>query len=271
MAFADYDAYLAALRLNSAADFQMSGNAATAVARFSNLSRLFVPAPAAPTASVALDKDSVQAMNGTVPNAGAGQLSILAARLNPSGTSGVAVMLVDILNISGGLDATSTAAQTTNLPTAALTRYTSGVGVHAALVVHTQLGTAATTFTCSYTNQAGTPGQVSLASPIGGTGFREVGFLARIPLAAGDTGIRAVASVTLAASTTTIGNFGVILYKPLALILANDVEGANVIDCVSSGRMVGQLNEVLDDACLSCFGIMAANQAITGSILLGEA
>jgi hypothetical protein len=272
VAFADYDAYLAALRANTAADFQMSGATVSQTqTRFQNLSRLFVPSPGVPTASAALDKDTLFAMNGSVPNAGAGRLSILGARLNPSGTSGVAVMMVDMLNISGGLDATSTAAQTTNLPTAALTRYTSGDGVHAALVVHAIVGTSATTFTVSYTNQAGTSGRISTASQIGATGFRELGALLRIPLEAGDTGIRSVESVTLTATTGTIGNFGVILYKPLAFMLANDVEGANVIDCVSTGRMVGQLNEVLDDACLSVFGVMPAVQAISGVIVLGEA
>jgi len=272
MALADYDAYLDALRLNSAADFQMSGATVTQTqTRFQNLARLFVPAPAAPTASVALDKDSAYSINGSVPNAGAGRLSILAARLNPSATGGVAAMLVDILNMSGGLDGTVTTAQTTNLPTAALTRYTSGVGVHAALIVHAIVGTSATTFTVNYTNQAGTAGRVSPASQIGATGFRELGTLLRIPLADGDTGIRSIQSVTLAGTTSTAGNFGVVLYRPLALLLANDVEGANIIDCVSSGRMVGQLNEVLDDACVSMFAVMPVVQSVSGTILLGEA
>jgi hypothetical protein len=48
------------------------------------------------------------------------------------------------------------------------------------------------------------------------------------------------------------------------------VEGANIIDCVSTGRMAGQFNEVLDDACLSVFAIMPTQQAVSGAILLGE-
>lgn len=272
MAFADYDAYLNALKANIAADWQMSATSVPA-ARFGNYTPNFVPSiGSAPTTSVALDKNDGRAINGLVSNAGSGRLSILAGRMNPSGIGGIAVMLVDILNISGGLDGTITTAQTTNLPTAALTRYTSGVGVQAALCVHTVVGTTGTTATVSYTNEAGTPGRTSTAVPFGAVGFREVGSLIRIPLQAGDTGIQSVESVKLAATTGTIGNFGVLLYRPLAMMFVNDVEGANVIDCVSSGRMVGQFAEVLDDACLSVFGLQAASsQAVSGFVLLGEA
>lgn len=271
MPFADVDAYIAAMRANAAADFQMSASTGVATPRFANLSLLFVPAPVTPTTSVAQDVTSNRAINGAIANAGSGRLSILGGRINPGGIGGVALMLVDILNISGGLDATVATAQTTNLPTAALTRYTSGEGVHAALVVHSSVGNTATTATVSYTNQAGTSGRTSTAVVFGGTGFREIGSLIRIPLQAGDTGVQSVESVTLAATSGTAGNFGVLLYKPLAFMFANDFEGANVIDCVSSGRMVGQLNEVLDDACLSGFAVMAQAQAVTGSVILGEA
>jgi len=271
MGFTDFDAYITALRLNSAADFQQSAQAGFAVARFGDLSRTFVPAPAVPTASVALNKTSDRAINGQIPDAGSGRLSILAGRVNPAVNAGVALMLVDMLNISGGLNGTTTTAQTTNLPTAALPRYTSGEGVYAALMVHSPVGNTATTVTCSYTNQSGTPGRTTPAVQLGGTGNVAAGQLFRLPLAVGDTGMRSVESVTLAGSTAVAGNFGVVMFKPLAMMFANDVEGANVIDTVSSGRMVGQFNEVLDDACLSCFAVMATAQAVAGAILLGEA
>ena len=271
MAFADVDAYVAAARRNRVADFQMSANAGFAAGRLGNLSRQFLPAPALPTASVALDNTSDRAINGVVPNAGGGRQSILGGRINTSGLGGVVLMLVDMLTISGGLDATVTTAQTTNLPTAALPRYTSGVGVHAALVIHSQLGGTATTATVSYTNQANTAGRTSTAMNIGATGFREVGALLRIPLEAGDTGVRSVESVTLAATTSSAGNFGVVLYRPLAMLICNDVEGAHVHDCISSARMIGQCAEVLDDACLSLFAIMPVAQGASGAILLGEA
>lgn len=272
MAFANYDAYLTQYRANQGADFQMSASIASGqAARFLDCSRVLLPAPAVPTTSVAYNKSSDRAINTFVPDAGTGRLSILGARLNPSGLSGVAVMVVDILNMSGGLNATVTTPQTTNLPTAALTRYTNGEGVHAALLLYSGIGGTATTATVEYTNSAGTGSRVSTAVTFGGTPLNTAGILIRIPLQAGDTGIRSVESVTLAATTGTAGNFGVVLYKPIAWILANDVEGANIADCVSTGRVLGQFNEVEDDACLSIFAIFPSAQAVNGSIILGEA
>jgi hypothetical protein len=125
--------------------------------------------------------------------------------------------LFDRLSHQGGLSGTGSGAQTTNLPTAALTRYTTGLGVWAFLEIYTQVGTTATTVTMSYTNEAGTTGRTSIARPFGGTGNREVGRLLAMPLQSGDQGVRAVASVTLAGSTLTAGNFGVTLVKLLGV------------------------------------------------------
>jgi len=270
MAFADYSAYLTAYRANQSADFQMSAGIAQ-TGRMSDCSRLFVPAPAIPTASVAYNKNSDRAINSQVADGGSGRLSILGARLNPSGVGGCAMMIIDMLNMSGGLNATLTTPQTTNLPTAALTRYTDGEGVQAALIMHTNVGGTATTVTVEYTNSAGVGSRVSTAMVFGGSGQSSTGNLTRIPLQAGDTGIRSVEAVTLAGTTGIAGNFGVVLYKPLAWAFANDSEGANVTDCVSTGRMLGQFNEVLDDACLSIFAVMNTAQSASGAIILGEA
>ena len=272
MAFADYDAYLTALGLQDAAHFVTSAaNTSNAVARFYDFSRNLVPTPAIPTTSVAYNKDSDRAINTYIANAGAGRLSVLGGSFATSIGAATGFMLVDILNMSGGLDGTSIAAQNTNLPTAALTRYTNGQGVHAALIVHTTVGATATTVTCSYTNTAGTPGRTTTATLFGGSIYQTGGMMIRLPLQGGDTGVLSVESVTLAATTGTIGNFGVVLYKPLAMFAANDGEGNTLIDCVSTSRMVGQMNEVLDDACLSFFTMNIASQISTGTVLLGEA
>lgn len=270
MPFVNYDAYLTQYRANQGADFQMSA-AIAQVARMADCSRLFLPAPAIPTTSVAYNKNSDRAINTFVSDAGTGRLSILGARLNPSGASGVALIIVDILNMNGGLNATLPTPQTTNLPTAALTRYTDGEGVQVGLICHGNIGGTATTVTIEYTNSAGVGSRTSTAMLFGGSGQSSSGNLTRIPLQAGDTGVRSVQSVTLAATTGTAGNFGVVLYKPLAFAFANDVEGANVLENVSSGRVVGQFNEVLDDACLSIFAVMNTTQAVSGVVILGEA
>lgn len=269
MALADYEDYRTKLRENRFADFQMSNLFGTA-GRLCFASRVFLPTPAPPTTSVALDRTSDHSI-GPIPAVGSGRLTIMGARLNASGIGGQAVILVDMLNISGGLSGTVTTPQTTNLPTATLTRFTSGEGVMAGLCIFSNIGGTATTVTVSYTNQAGTPGRISTATVIGLTnGSNSAGRILPIPLAAGDTGVRSVESVTLAGTTGTAGNFGVCLFKPLAMLAMNDFQGAHVFDAVSTGGFVGALEEVHPDACLSIFGIGSVSQGVSGAIILAE-
>lgn len=164
-----------------------------------------------------------------------------------AGTHG-ALILIDRLSHQGGLDATvTTAGVTTNLPTSALTRYTTGAGVMAGIEIYTQIGTTATTITCAYTDQSGN-GSTSQPSVIGGTGNREVGRFIPINLEAGDTGVRAITSSTLLATTGTAGAFGYVLYKPLMIIPT--IPGTNVIvDAILGGG--GNIPEISDNACLS--------------------
>lgn len=202
-------------------------------------------------------------LNGFVgqQNAGSAALRLGKATLGISLVNSCWI-LCDRLSHQGGLVANVNTAQTTNLPTAALTRYTDGVGVWAAVEIYTQIGTVATTVTASYTNQAGTSGQTSDAVVIGGTSFREVGRLILLPLAAGDYGVRAVASVTLAADTTTAGNIGVTLFKPLIAYPMPqagqqfDFDPLTVLSCY--------MPEILDDACL--FWVVVPSSSSTGTL-----
>lgn len=126
-----------------------------------------------------------------------------------------AAMLIDRLSHQAGLDGTVTTEQTTNLPTAALPRYTSGVGVMAAIQIYTVLGATSVTVTIKYTNQAGTANQVSQPLVIPATVPAETFLI--FSLADGDTGVRSVEGLTLSASTLAAGNFGVVLFKPVAM------------------------------------------------------
>jgi len=270
VALADYDEYLAALKANQVADFQMIGNVGGRPQRLGAAWKSFLPAPVIPTASTA-ENSSSDISIGPIPSVGAGRLSILGGRMGTAGAAGVACILVDVLNESGGLSgAVAAGAQTTGLPTAALTRHTSGEGVMAAVVIHTSVGTTATTFTVSYTNQAGTSGRTSTATQIGATNFNGLGTLLMIPLAAGDTGVRSVQSVTLAASTGAAGNFGIVLFKPLAMMALNDVMSAIALDSVSSGGIIGALAEVQPDACLSVVVNQVTQQITNGAVILAE-
>lgn len=157
-----------------------------------------------------------------------------------------AIMLVDRLAHVGGLSGIVTTAQTVGFP--ALTRYTSGAGVWAAIEVYTAIGATGTTATISYTNTVPTAGRTSPAIVVGGTGFQNARTILPFGYASGDTGITAVASVTLAATTGTAGNFGVTLFKTLGWWPVN-----NSTPYQSRGTPVdlpGHVPAIPDDACL---------------------
>ncbi|RTK96145.1 MAG: hypothetical protein EKK64_04910 [Neisseriaceae bacterium] len=160
------------------------------------------------------------------------------------------LLLIDRLSHQGGLVANTTSPQTTNLPTAALTRYTNGHNVMAGVEILATLGSTVTTATVSYTNQNGTSGKTSKPFVIGGTNYFELNRILFIPLDDGDTGVRSVESVTLAADTTTAGNFGIFLFKVLAM--ANPTKdarySANTYNALLGGAC--HFEPILPGACL---------------------
>ena len=145
-------------------------------------------------------------------------------------TNGAAMIhLIDVLAWSAGLSGTSTAEQTTNLPTPSLTRYTgtASAGNRIALVCWTATGTTAANVTVKYTNQAGTANRttpsIAFFTGIGSYGLTaptadQIQF---VPFQQDDTGVRSIESVTLSASTGTAGNFGVMIYRPIAQVMCS--------------------------------------------------
>jgi hypothetical protein len=270
MALTDFDEYVAKLSENRVADFQMTGTAAR-IQRANAIWQQTLPTPATPTTSVALNKNSAQSIS-PIPAISTGILSMLGARISVGTFGAAGLIVVDLLNVNGGLSGTVTTAQTTNLPTAALTRYTTGEGVMAGIVIYTTVGTTGTTISINYTNQAGTSGRISTVTSFGGTGFREGNILIIIPLQAGDTGIRSIESVTVAATTGTAGNFGVCMFKPLAMISLESASGTMPLDAVSSGGIIGSLCEINPNACLTFVAIPAivTGQSIAAALILAE-
>jgi hypothetical protein len=266
MALTDFDEYVDKLKENRVADFS---TATIRIVRPNASWQSFNPTPATPTTSVALDKNSAQSIS-PIPAVSTGRLTMLGARISTSNYSAASMMVVDLLNVSGGLNGTLTTPQTTNLPTAALTRYTSGEGVMAGIVVYTIIGTTQTTVTISYTNSAGVSGRTSTATIIGGGFYREVGILIPIPLQGADKGFRSIESVTLAGTTGSAGNFGVCMFKPLAMISLESATGAMPLDSVSTGCIIGSLAEIHPDACLTVSAFTAVNFGITGALILAE-
>lgn len=132
--------------------------------------------------------------------------------LGGSALIGGRVLLEDRLLHIGGLSGTTTTAQTVG---GTLTRNTGGEGNQIWVEIYTAVGGTATTITASYTNQAGTSGRTTVATTFGGTNFNTSTRIIALPLQAGDTGVQAVASVTVLATTGTAGNFGVTVVKPV--------------------------------------------------------
>lgn len=230
-------------------------------------------AGAAITTAAACTKATAGAMFGSESwqnSSGSTQLWMLGADFH--GSSLGTHIFYDRLSHQGGLSGIVTTAQTTNLPTAALARYTTGEGVFIGLNIYTQIGATGTTVRASYTNSAATAGRTTPLVVFGGTGFREVNRLILLPLQAGDTGVRSVESVTVTATTGTAGAFGVTLFKPLMSVMA--VTGtATVQDAVLSGMTGGGIPEILDDACINMINLVYGSNTAAefGKLLISEA
>lgn len=165
-------------------------------------------------------------------------------------------VLVDRLADVSGMSGIVTADQTADVSP---NRYTDGLGVMAAVQVYSSTGATTTTLSMSYTNQAGTAGKVSMA--IATSASMPSGLILPIPLADGDIGVQSVQTAKLQASTGTAGNFGITLYKPLAVFptASSSPDGNNVYR-----QMLGALQELSDDACLEIWMQVASGGATTG-------
>ena len=266
MPLADFAAFKAALTRSPVIPWQKPPSTVLAGRPYDTW-RTSPPIGSLPTAAVAPDRTTPGAI--PIENGGTGALSLLGARFKAGFASGV-YLICDRLGMSGGLSGTVTTAQSTNLPTAALTRYTSGEGVMAGLVIANAVGTTATTVSVSYTNTAPTAGRTSPLVRIGGTGFREANRIILLPNESGDTGVRAVASVTVTATTGTAGNFGVLLFKPLYAVLVDNNAGVTVADYIT-GNTSGGIPEIVDDACLFVISFMTStNNGGVGSLVVAE-
>lgn len=164
-----------------------------------------------------------------------------------TGLVGGTLLLYDRLLHIGGLSGTTATAQTV---AGTLTRYTDGLGNFAWAEIYTQIGASSSTITMSYTDQggsSGTPNSTSPAVAFGNTGFREVTRCIMLPLEAGDTGLKYIASVTHA-TTGTAGNYGVTIGHPIAYAGIGTAGAAGWRDFVSG---LPGIPEIQTDACLA--------------------
>lgn len=256
MALADFDAYREAILRPS----WRSTHYKDWASEFTWISSLAVPFATiweqvpfegvVPTTAVVCDRTTA----GGFPHPeSAGRLIVTSAAATTQ-TAGVqfsgapqdfSTLMIDRLNHQSGIVGNIITTQTTNLPTAALTRYTSGEGVYIGIQMYETFGsiTAGGLISISYTNQAGTSGRTAVQLIATSSTYRQFGMM--IPgLQVGDTGVRSVESVTFSAATTTAGNIGIVLFKPLfhMFMEANTVYNAESIPGWNTG--------IHSDACL---------------------
>jgi hypothetical protein len=165
------------------------------------------------------------------------------------------LMLCDLCLYYPGISMNSATAQTlTNSTT--LTRYTTGAGLRAALVINTSSGATAHNVAISYTNQAGTAGKAlpvtvsctasAITPHITHSGTSANNYGPFLPLASGDTGIRSVQSLTLSAASLA-GTASLCLYKPLATLPITTLGVAAERDLMNQ---LPSLPQIQDGACL---------------------
>jgi hypothetical protein len=200
---------------------------------------------------------------GAVPtSATAGALPFVnpASGLSYAGRAAAAADIIGTLILYDRLVHTSTLSGTVTtaqpVASAALTRPdANGANTELFLEVYSALGaTPAAAATMSYTNQAGTAGQTTPAFAVPASA--PAGLLIPIPLASGDSGVRAVASVTLGTSTTAAGNFGITIARRICELPVSAANVATLYDAFQVG-----LAQIYNSACLWAAFLIASGTA----------
>ncbi len=273
-ALADFDALKASIE-NGRVYPYIKNSITTNSARWMSYWTATPNAGAAPTTAAACNASTVGALlQEPKLSALTNSFYLAQADLAVQTSAFTSLMLVDRLSHQGGLSGSATSTLTTNLPTAALTRYTDGEGVMVALEVYTALGTIAITVTLSYTNQAGVSGRTSKPVVIGGSSDSTVSRFFPVSLQDDDTGIRSVESVTPSTSTAS-GTYGVTLFKPL-MLFPNFSQPTEAVQARTVNPFIGGHGccpEIMDDACLQLIGL--SNSTVVGvtngALILAEA
>lgn len=246
MAFSSYDSIIAALAAGNKEDSTYSKQSiTTTLGRFYSLWKSTgIPAAGSnpgSAAGAAPTSATTGAIRFTNPT-GSGNKKH-AVRISAMGPTAGILTLYDRLVHTSELSGTVTTAQTVN--SAALTRYTDGIGVMCAIEVYTQIGATPVTATVSYTNEDGTAGRTGTISIPANALAGE--FIGPMTLQGDDQGVLSVQTVTLSDSTGTAGNFGITLYYPLATIAYN----ANTFEEKDLVLQMSNLPEIKTSACLA--------------------
>lgn len=174
-------------------------------------------------------------------------------------------MLIDVIWYNTGLTVTTTTAQNITLPTLPARDTdgsTNGEGWFAAILVTTATtnASAVTNTTLSYTDSEGNAGNTATISSFPATAV--AGAFIPFQLAAGDRGIRNIASVTLGTSYGG-GAISLVLYRPIAYVsspVANIGGTLNVMNSAPTGV------KLWNGTCLAPGYLASATTATTTNI-----
>lgn len=197
---------------------------------------------AAPGSVVAPTKSTTGAL--WFVNASGGRQRRLCGLTVGGNQAGTLTLYDRLLHISG-LSGTVTSAQTVG---GSLSRNTGGVGNQIWVEIYGQIGATATTIKASYSDESGNAGVDTPLAVFGGTGAREAQTMIQLPLADGDFGVRAVASVTVTATTGTAGDFGVTVLRPICQVFVPQGGFGQAADLLTEFPSLPPLD---DDSCLA--------------------
>ena len=194
-------------------------SATNVAAGFVNLQRAVVTStgqmavPAAASAGGTLHSAG-QAGFGNLPDPVGGASRYLAQSAITFATAG-SLWFYDRVWSCSGFSGTVTAAQAvTSFPV--LTRPdVNGTGLEIWIECYTATGSTAANITVQYTNSDSVAGRSTVSTAH--ITSMQANRMYRVPLQAGDTGVKSIQSVTLSATTGTAGSFGVTLMRKIAV------------------------------------------------------
>lgn len=182
------------------------------------------------------------------------------ARLQASSTLAGRLGILDRLWHNSGFTVTTTTAQTVNSatwPARDRDGTTNGEGVMVAIEVSTATTNAGAiaNMTLSYTNSAGSSGKTATITSFPATAV--AGTFVPFQLAAGDTGIRSIQSLTLGTSLVT-GTVHLVAYRTLANLELTLANTGNSIDAITGGFV-----QIYDDSVPFMIFLTTATTAAT--------
>lgn len=118
-----------------------------------------------------------------------------------------------------------------------------GNGLELWFECYTAIGSTSANVTTSYTNSLNVASRTSLATATGAS--LPANRMLRLPLQAGDVGVKSVQSLTLSVTTGTAGNIGITLMKRIASIPCPLVNVNTVMDFAALGLPLIQDNAAL--------------------------